>query len=502
MAKKLFGGSGKGRFSGSKGTPARQPEPMDEEALDLELPREEPEQELTLELPRAARQAEAVEAPAPRRTESKPRKAKKEKKAKKKGPLKVVAVLLAILLFIELAYCLAIFTDLIPPIAKLRTIYIETAMSTMRHQWLAKALIPGDIVQAVVDNINQAQADQVGVNSGWEDVTEAPPAETKSPSSGFSKDAAAEMLSLLAQDIGLSNEIDDFFEVFHELDEESTLAYAESHPEVIENGWMNFLVNEAGLDDEGTTIKTNQGDQVLAIDAANGLMVIRITGSTYRGVLVIGKDSSRLKCAPSSSWGSIGERAGQIAEANDGLVAITGSGFGDGAGVAEGADQAGGAMFSGVARGTHYPWGYKRVELHLDNRLYITDADDGYSANCTDATEWTPALIVDGRIVVSAADGYTALNPRACIGQTKDESILFLGIEGRYLDSLGCDANECAEILARYDAYQAMNVDGGTSAILWYQGEYIMRCSNESLPEGRRLPNAWVYCSDTVPDPE
>ena len=492
MAKKLFGGSSKGRFSGAKGTPAREPEQTEVEELDLDLTEETPEEVIP-------------ETPSPRRTETKSRKSKSDKKAKKAkkrgGPLKVVAVLLAILLVIELAYCLVIFTDLIPPIAKLRTIYIETAMSTMRHQWLAKALIPGDIVQAVVDSVNQAQADQVGVNSGWADVTE-PSVETKSPSSGFSKEAAASMLSLLAQDIGLTSGEDDFFELFHELDEETTLAYVQSHPECISAGWENFYVNEAGLDDEGTTILTNQGDQVLAIDAANGLMVIRITGSTYRGVLVIGKDPSRLMCAPSSQWGRIGERAGEIAEANNGLVAITGSGFGDGAGYAEGADQAGGAMFSGVAKGTHYPWGYKRVELHLDNRLYITDADDGYSANCTDATEWTPALIVDGKIVVTAGDGYTALNPRACIGQTRDESIMFLGIEGRKIDSAGCDANECAEILARYGAYQAMNVDGGTSAIVWYEGEYIMRCSNDALPEGRRLPNAWVYCADTVPDPE
>lgn len=533
MAKKIFGGKSNGRFSGARGDYSLETDQLPDEALsflddqapvqssvDWEEdgivfpdPHKEPEPASTGDafVPDEAPIPEEPvltdfqdeDDPEPRETRQERKPARKQKKAKKKGsPLKVVSILLALILFIELAYCLVIFTDLIPPIAKLRTIYIETAMSTMRHQWLAKALIPGDIVQAVVDKMNQAQADQVGVNSGWEDVTEAPPEEIKSPSSGFSKDAAASMLSLLAQDIGLSNEIDDFFELFHELDEDTVMAFVETHPEVISGGWDKFLVNEAGIRDEGTTMKTKQGDQVLAIDAEHGLMVIRITGSTYKGVLVIGKDPSRLMCAPSSQWGRIGERAGEIAQANNGLVAMTGSGFGDAANVAEGADQAGGAMFSGEAKGRHYPWGYKRVELHLDNRLYITDANSAYGANCTDATEWTPALIVDGKIVVTAGDGYTALNPRACIGQTKDEAIMFLGIEGRNSDSIGCDANECAEILARYDAYQAMNVDGGTSAILWYQGEYIMKCSNESLPEGRRLPNAWVYCASTVPDPE
>ena len=479
MANKLFGGSGKGRFA-TGNIPEQDLGRMER---DVE---QEPSQE-------TLRDSVCIpEQPAPKT------------KRKKRSGLKVVAWLLAILVFIEAAYCVVIFTDWIPPISRLRTMYIETAMSTMRHQWLAKALIPGDIVQEVVNGVEAGKEAQMGVNSNWGDVVkETEPTEPpKSPSSGFSKDAAADILSALAQDVGMSGGSAEFMELFYELDEESVMEYVDSHPEAIANGWENFWVNEAGLDDDGTTMRTTQGDQVLAVDAANGLIVVRVTGSTYRGVLVIGKDPSRLKCAPSSSLGSVGQRAGQIAENNNGLVAITASGFGDGVGVAEGADIAGGAMHSGSTYGYHYPWGYKRVELHKDNRLYIVDAHTGYGSDCTDASEWTPALIVDGRIVVSASDGYTSLNPRACLGQTKDEAILMLGIEGRRVDSLGCDANECADILARYGAYQAMNVDGGTSAIVWYQGEYIMRCSNSDLPEGRRLPNAWVYCADTVPDPE
>jgi len=416
---------------------------------------------------------------------------------KKSKGMKVLAILLAIVLFLECAYCLVIFTDLIPPIARLRSIYIETAMTTMRHQWLAKALIPGDIVQDVIDRMEAGKEAQVGVNSDWGDV-EQEAEDVRSPIVGFSKEEAASLLSLLAQQNGLTNETEEFFELFHELDEDSVRAYVENHPEAIENGWANFWVNEAGLEDEGTEMLTNQGDQVLAIDAANGLMVIRVTGSTYRGVLVIGKDPSRLKCAPSAYLGRLGQHAGEIAMENNGLVAMTGSGFGDAEGVGEGSDLSGGAMCSGETYGNHYPWGYKRVELHSDNRLYITDAHAAYGENCTDATEWTPALIVDGKNVAGEDTLYTALNPRTCLGQTKDEAIMFLGIEGRYLDSAGCNAVECANILERYGGYQAMNVDGGTSAIIWYQGEYIMRCSNSKLSEGRLLPNAWVFCADPV----
>ncbi len=430
----------------------------------------------------------------------------KQKKVKQKKPaLRKVAVLLSLLLFIEAAYCVVIFTDWIKPLAALRTIYIDTAMSTMTHQWLATALIPGDVVQKVVAKTQANREAQLGVDSKWEDADKTPQ-ETKSPSSGFSKDAAASMLSQLAQDAGITNDDVEFFKLFYELDEKSTRAYAEAHPEVIANGWSKFWVHEAGLDDEGTDIYTKQGDQVLAIDAENGLMVVRITGSTYSGALVIGKDASRLKCAPSSQWGAAGEWVGDIAQNNNGLVAMTGSGFEDSPNVSEGADQSGAAMCSGEKyydynTSDHYRGG-KRIELRRDNRLYIVDSYTDFHEDCTDATEFTPALIIDGVNVAGEDYTYTAMNPRACIGQTKDESIMMLAIEGRKIDSIGCNVEECASIMERYGAYQAMNLDGGTSASLWYEGEYIIRCSNGNLiPEGRRLPNAWVYSAEPVANP-
>ena len=52
---------------------------------------------------------------------------------------------------------------------------------------------------------------------------------------------------------------------------------------------------------------------------------------------------------------------------------------------------------------------------------------------------------------------------------------------------------ECAEILKRHGCMQAMNLDGGTSAMMYFDGEYITKCSNQSLPYGRPLPPAFVY---------
>ena len=104
-----------------------------------------------------------------------------------------------------------------------------------------------------------------------------------------------------------------------------------------------------------------------------------------------------------------------------------------------------------------------------------------------------PALIVDGEVLVDETNFWNAINPRAVIGQNANHDIMMLVIEGRQYNSLGTGVVECAAILHRYDCMQAMNLDGGSSAIMWYDGEYVTRCGNNALPEGRTLPNAFVY---------
>ncbi|MFR5420876.1 MAG: phosphodiester glycosidase family protein, partial [Oscillospiraceae bacterium] len=63
----------------------------------------------------------------------------------------------------------------------------------------------------------------------------------------------------------------------------------------------------------------------------------------------------------------------------------------------------------------------------------------------------------------------------------------------RLTTSVGISVPDCAAIMAKHDCMQAMNLDGGTSAMIWYKGKYIMRSSNPTLTAGRTLPNAFVY---------
>lgn len=121
------------------------------------------------------------------------------------------------------------------------------------------------------------------------------------------------------------------------------------------------------------------------------------------------------------------------------------------------------------------------------------DSTDSVDPDTRDACEFRPALIADGTIAVDEDSGWTSPNPRAVLGQTDKLEAMMVVMEGRLLDSPGCGLVEVAELMQSYGCVQAMNLDGGTSAIMYYDGEYITRCSNTILSDGRELPTAWVY---------
>ena len=404
---------------------------------------------------------------------------KRRKKKKKKSLARRLVTLLVTLAVLAGLYLTAVYSN-IPFIAKWRTAYIETAMNTLNHKWLATAFIPRSVIDEVMANLEQAREDQIGVNSEWDKL------ETIHRTDGHRN-------STLTDTTGMTQEEVDFFDTFWEIDVPSMLSYVDKNPTVLSRGWGNIDINEAGLDDSGTSIRTVFDEQVLAIDAQQGVLIARVKGGSYRGLIVIAKDPSRLSLQAATSLGSYGQHAGVIAEAHNGILAMTGSGFIDEGGVGNGGSLAGYCMCDGKAYGTHMGRGFKRLELHADDRIYIRDCSDPVSADTTDAVEFSPAMIIDGKIVVPS-NGFTDLQPRACLGQSQYGEIIMLLVEGRLPGtSIGISVPDCAEIMLKHDCAQAMNLDGGTSAMIWYKGEYIMRSSNPALSAGRPLPNAFVY---------
>ena len=424
----------------------------------------------------------------------------RQKKQKVKKPLKTLAIWLTVILCLEGLYFFCVYTNN-AFVKKWRTIYINTAMDTMTHQWLATYFIPKDVIDEVRYEYGVFKAATVGKESTWgkTDTTSSPDGSANNNVTHIDPNVTHETEEkpdeLTPEELEKQAE-DAFYELFWELDRSSMEAYLAQYPDTLANGWDHIYINEAGFDDDGTSIQTTFGEQVLAIDAKNAVLLVRISGKGYRGVLAVGKDPSRLSIEMASTLGVAGQLSGEIAEAHNGVLAMNANGFLDPNGAGNGGLLAGYSMSNGTAYGDHFSaYAYKRIELHEDNLFYIKDALSPVSEDCTDAAEFTPALIVDGKKIMD--DYWTGEQPRACIGQSEKYEILMLVIEGRYpLEGiLGTSVNNCSEILLQHKCMQAINLDGGSSAMLWFDGEYVTQSSSSPLryTGGRPLPNAWVY---------
>lgn len=250
--------------------------------------------------------------------------------------------------------------------------------------------------------------------------------------------------------------------------------YLDAHPETLENGWEHIRINEAGFDDEGTSIETKQGDQVLAI-------------CRYPELL-------RLEMA--ENYGVEGELAGSVASRAGGILAMNANGFQDPDGKGSGGQLAGWCMAQGEEHGYHFGGDvYQRIELSENGfDCRIVPASDPVGEGTYNAVEFTPVLIRDGEKIEDSF--WTGEQPCACFG-TSTQGIYMLVIEGRYPDEgiRGTSVNTCSDILLSYGCWNALNMDGGSSAILWYDGEYVTQSSSSFLryTGGRPLPNAWVY---------
>ena len=76
----------------------------------------------------------------------------------------------------------------------------------------------------------------------------------------LTNDVAGELPGASQEEQGISS--DDFYEMFWEIDRDSMQAYLDEHPEALWNGWTGIDINESGLNQSGTTIKTIFGERI------------------------------------------------------------------------------------------------------------------------------------------------------------------------------------------------------------------------------------------------
>ena len=130
-----------------------------------------------------------------------------------------------------------------------------------------------------------------------------------------------------------------------------------------------------------------------------------------------------------------------------------------------------------------------------DHKLILTAAtgEEALDMGIRDALQFGPFLIVNGESIAykNSAGGYERA-ARAAIAQRKDGIVLFLVTEGTH--TKGPNLKEVAELLAKYGAYNAANLDGGTSSQMVINNKLVNNPKNifgQSVSGGRMVVTAW-----------
>lgn len=358
-------------------------------------------------------------------------------------------------------------------VTRWREWYIETAMGTMTHQWLATWFIPGDIIEEVMVKRYLLNQRQQGAESAWADSTE-----------------EEETVPLTAEE--------QFYQTFSELDRDSFEQFLRDNPEYIANGYDHIdidLIGDAEDKNYNTGIKTTQGDTVLAINAEHGILIAEIVGEDslgmeYAGKIALCKKPENIIVGTCEGLFEYGSYVSEMVSRYDAILGINASGFADYEGNGTGGLPYGFLKSEGETLQTAVGGTWKIIGFDEENHLQIGAFSD--TSNLRDAVEFHPALIINGENLV-AGSGLSDQQPRTAIGQAEDGTVMMLVVDGRQLHSFGISIERCGEIVESYGAYQASMLDGGSSSVMVYKGREITSPTTLSKnPEGRYLPDAFL----------
>lgn len=207
--------------------------------------------------------------------------------------------------------------------------------------------------------------------------------------------------------------------------------------------------------------------------------------SKYNGYYMIVKDPTRVKIGVTSKPGVEGETTSQIAEENGAIGAINGGGFVDqsstqawtgNGGLPTGVVMTGGQVVHDDLEGKETTC----LGITKEGKMMVGDytVNELKEQGVQEAVSFTPALIIGGKMLTINGDGGFGIAPKTAIGQRKDGAIILMVIDGREIGSLGATVKEVQEIMYQLGAVNAINLDGGKSTTMYYDGDIINKPSN------------------------
>ncbi len=272
--------------------------------------------------------------------------------------------------------------------------------------------------------------------------------------------------------------------------------YTSRHPQVVKaflsqteiDQIMNLTNNEDVI--TGEQVESSN----VTTDTTTGITIEDIQGKNFKGKVMLIDDPKRVKIAVTDQLGVAGARVTDLTAKAGAIAGINAGGFYDPSGKGNGAFPDGVTVHNGqiVNNNVGDTTPVHIVGLNADGKLILKDltSKQVLSEGITEAVTFSPDLIVSGKAVLKG-DGGWGIAPRTGIGQTADGTIIFVVIDGRQPTwSLGATLRDLMNVFVEYKAVTAVNLDGGSSSELVYNGQVMNRLCD--VFGERYIPTAFV----------
>ena len=254
------------------------------------------------------------------------------------------------------------------------------------------------------------------------------------------------------------------------------------------------------IDTEPKTSYDNEYDEIVLTreEGNEDYKLLEVDVGGYKGFMAVIYDPSKVRLATSKVFNA-GNRGAEtmtsMCNRLGGLVCVNGGAFQDpdgwGSDIPAGYLIKDGQIIWSDSNGVANLIGFSN-----DNKLMLvtTTGEEAIRMGMRDALEFGPFLIVNGEKLqtVSTAGGYERA-ARVAIGQRKDGVVLILVTEGVHVN--GPRLIDMANTLESYGAYNAANLDGGSSSQLVANGKLVNNPLNifgEKIVGGRPVVSGFI----------
>ncbi len=244
-------------------------------------------------------------------------------------------------------------------------------------------------------------------------------------------------------------------------------------------------------------------------NAIDGMLFETISGPTYKAYVLLVKDPSRVFVGTSSDYrsGKQGMTIFDLTQKYNAVAAINGGEFSDPGGVGTGDNPIGTAFSFGTCVWNDGHTNRTFIGIDKNDRLYVSEGMT--KARAEELGIRDGVCFQTGNVLITHtgdevklyyADKNTGTAQRTAIGQRADGTIILLVTDGRSASSLGATHNDVIDIMVNYGAVTAGMLDGGSSAMMYYQNYYDKyEIDTEQLDQYQRRGLVNKYKAFTTP---